>query len=612
MQRTHYRKIPARKGKKGSALLFIMAFLSFLVVLAGSVGLITVSNLEQSTTKFEQKRARYAAIAGLQLSLLEFRSDPMWPSGSMGLAPPEPSVALPNHPGLEYRIQVLNNVDEAADRIPAVKAPDGSWVPGMSVWVESTGAVKGSDVEYAVVALVSRARPKFNEAAYGYGDIELKGKTLVDGYDSSTGPYAESFDAGDSSTWSQDGSVGSDTGITIGANSVVDGDASVSPAGASGGTPNIASAGTLTGSELIAERAKLDIDFRPPSHLTHSTTDVSAPSGGSVSLLPGSYRTIDLQPGSTLQLAPGTYYVSEDFLADGAHIVSSGTESDPVVIYVGQSMELTNGSVVNSGAAGNPKTLELYFTDEDTSGGSPSSTLVMRGDSHLSAVAAGRFLTATIEGSELYGALIAEGVITENTGAGLKPEEQPGLHYDTSLKNRPLSGMGTWTITSQRDSRRSVGTAVASADEPVKPPDYVAFDPAMAGGTTTTTGGSSSGGSSGGGSSSGGSSGGSGFSGSSSGGSSSSSAGSSSSSSSSSGGSGSSSSSGGSSSGGSTATTGTGGGGSGLTGSSGGSGLTGNGTGKGTGNGSSSSGGGTGSSGFGSSGGITTTDGGAI
>ncbi len=474
-----------KKSHKGATLLVIMALLSCLVMMAASVGLNTVSNLNQAEEKFLMRRARFAALGGLQMALSQLREDSSWPGGT-GLHELPGPVDLPGSPNLEYRLRILNNVDEGAARIPAIMAPDGSWVPGMAVWVEARARIKGSEKEFGVVALLSRRRPKFEHAAYGYGPVDLRGATVVDGYDSSIGPYTSSFDPGDSTSYQRNASVGSDQSIAIAGGAAVDGDAIVSPEGASSGTPNIAAAGTLSGAEIVAERSKMDLDFKPPSHLRPNMTDISVPNGGTVNLTPGSYRNIELHPGSVLNFAPGTYYVSADFDIDGAVVNTTTDASNPVIIYVGKSMNLRNGAQVNGGESGTPRSLELYFTDEDTSGGSPSSKLRMSGRSELTGLAAGRFLEATIDNSDLFGALIAVGVIAD--GPSSSDGSRSGIHFDTSVKGAAMNGMATWQMTSVRDQHRGEllsGTSGGGPESPIKPPDYIAFEPTTGGGVTT-------------------------------------------------------------------------------------------------------------------------------
>lgn len=472
-----------------------MALLSVLIVMAGSVGLTTVSQLDQAEQKFRLRKARFAALGGLQLSLLQLRDDAAWPGGSPGLHSLPGWTALPESPGLEYSVRVLNNVDEGAQKVEAAKAPDGSWVPGMSVWVECKGRLKDDEQEFGVVALVSRRRPRFDHAAYAYGPVDLRGGSVVDGFDSTLGAYTPDFDPGNAASWDKNAPIGSDQAISIEAGAAVDGDAVVSPHAASGGTPNIASAGTLSGEELVAERAKMDLDFKRPAHLTASGTDINVPTG-TFDLAPGSYRNIDVRAGAVLNLAPGTYYISDTMSLDGAIVQSSGGAENPVIIYVGKSMTLVNGSKVNGGAAGTPRAMELYFTDEDTSAGAPRSTLQMSGHSELSALAAGRFLEATVQNSDVYGALIAVGVVTEGGAAGGAGGHASGIHFDTSIKGRAMNGVASWQVTALRDldlGELVAGTTSGGGMEPVKPPDYVAFEPGGSGGVTGTTGGGGSG-----------------------------------------------------------------------------------------------------------------------
>ena len=469
--------------KRGSALFLVLVLTVVLLLMMAAVGNRTVHDLIRVDQASAKKKARFAAFGGLRIAVSELQQDETWPGSGLRT---EARKTLPGSNELDYQLRILNNV-APGPVIRALQAPDRSWVPGMAVWVESIGYTKDDKHSFGVVALLSNERPVFDHAAYGSGPIELRNGSTVDGWDSQNGPYQGDFDPSNPATHDVNAPVGSNDSITVDGSSAVDGDASVGTSGSPGGVPNIAVAGTLTGQEIAAERDRLDLEFKRPETLPATGPSLNA-SGGSapVTLQPGSYNGIKAVNNATLELQPGTYYIRDKVEVNAASLNCVGaTEDDPVILYIGKGMELDQGAILNGGGAGNPRHLQVYFCDEDTVNNRPHSSLDVNNQSQVNMVAAGRWLTATVSQSDLFGALIAVGVVGDGGG----------LHFDTSLKGDPMRGSAQWNVTTVRDMLASEvvgGTNGGSGPPPPRPPDlYLAQDNATS--ATGNTGGSNNG-----------------------------------------------------------------------------------------------------------------------
>lgn len=466
----------------GSALVIILVFTSVLAMMVGAVGLLTVQNLNQASQRTEEKIARYAAYGGIQKALEQVTANPNWPGSH---ARTELAVGdLEGSSEMQYQLQVINNV-HSANVVPAVMAPDNSWVPGMSVWVECRGFRRGSDQKTGLVALLSASRPVFDHAAYGLDRFEARGDVLVDSWDSRNGEYSQTYDPSDAGSASKQGDVGSNGSIALDG-ATVDGDLVVGPSGAPGGIPNISQIGSeVSGSNQIAQRNKLNLSFTAPAGMATTGPAELVADNETVTLTPGTYESISAGNHSVVRLQSGTYYIRDKMDLKGAQVIGEGSEEEPVVLYVGKELTAANGTVINGGKQGNPNTFQTYFTDEDTTGSGPKSTLKIDDGSQVNFVAAGRWVQAYIGEGDLYGSLVAVG-----TAVQPPPGKHAGLHYDRTLKGKQASkGRSTWRVVALRDESPAellAGTGGGSGPVPPRPRDWVAVS-GGAGGRVTGT-----------------------------------------------------------------------------------------------------------------------------
>lgn len=482
------------QSRRGIALFLVLVQIAVLAIVVAALGTMALKNLQSTSSKSWQRQARHAAYAGIQASLAKLDSDPNWsPSAAW-------SQPLGHGGELHYSVEVVNNVNNADGDV--VLAPDNTWVPPGTAWIRSRGYLGevGTYQTSALIALVSRARPVFDHAAFAQEKIELSNASQVNSYRASVGRTPQSGLGADAARLAHLGTNSSAGGaITISGTSWTDGNAYSGLGSNPVGVVAINSGSQLTGGKLTLEERKDVFRFH---------TSLNGTSGPAVSIpafTPAGYsfpwETADMTGDQPRQAAyssfevrvnnpdwnvatnlfAGEYFVEGDltFRSSGSFRsslhptvvnVHANTEF-PVIFYVKGNVLLDNvkiNTVLPSSLPGSPspRTLQIYtLTDGKT---------FRMNNSELHAVVGGRGLSAEIvNGSELYGAVIAGRVALDSAK----------IHYDSDLRGITLNGRSAWDILSMKEA--SVGEADSAAGQlagaPPRPPALkdVALDPGL-------------------------------------------------------------------------------------------------------------------------------------
>jgi hypothetical protein len=302
----------------------------------------------------------------------------------------------------------------------------------------STLMAGGSLYSYAIFA-----------TANSCGAITLSGGSTVDSFNSSMGPYSPSNDQ------LSGGNVGTNGNVTLnGSKTTIYGSAAVDSMTTGNcsktSDPGLTTSGgaQVTGPPaggLVALNGPITYPAPPAPNPAPPTTDQnisgSCPSGmtgckntgnKTVTLPPGSYGNVQLNGGTTANLATGTYDFNSLILS-GNSVLYVSPGSGPIIINVAgnglsggnSALDLSGGSMVN--ASGKPSNLEFFY------GGTHGVNL----SGGLQAYATLYAPMAPVNmsgGTDFFGALIGS-TVTDSGGTK--------IHYDTSLTD-VASGQYLW------------------------------------------------------------------------------------------------------------------------------------------------------------------------
>ncbi len=460
----------ARKPR-GMALIVVMVILMVVAIVVASFGTLALENLKATSAKSWERQARFAAYAGVQSSLALLDQDPEFSTE-------EYTAQLGQNGELRYSIEVHNNVFSQDGS--ATLAPDNTWIPPGAAWVRSHGYLGdvGSYQNSALIALVSRARPKFDHAIFAEDSIEIIGASTVNSYDSTRG-YDNTASAPGSEA-RREAHLGTNStsagAISVGSGSWVDGNAYIGL----DGQPNTNftnGGGTLTG-DLLKLDEEVDLfTFHTPLENQHS---IGSSSGGPLTIpyfdpdtgsdgsyifpwevepldghLPQrmSFNSLTVQANNptwdlATNLFSGEYYIAgnlagkhNDNLAGGETLVVNVHANDefPVVLYVAGDIDLNNVKFNTNeppATESNPRRLQIYSV-------TPGATFTLSGGSELHALVAGKGLKVQVtEGSRLFGGIIAGKVTVRDSQ----------IHYDTSVLGLAMHGRTAWDILSLKEA----------------------------------------------------------------------------------------------------------------------------------------------------------------
>jgi hypothetical protein len=467
-------------GRSGAALAAVLLMSLILIGFVAAVGLLSRRDIALVNIRQWEKQAKYAAHAGLMRALGELQPpNTSWEAGF-------DKVPMPDDPQLSYSVEVFNNYD-GSKGLPGAWAPDGTtFVPRGAVWLRSVGIVGDRHTEgvAGLVGLAGNFRPTFDHALFGDSRVEVNAGSQISAFNSETGaPIAAPDGASIMSNAS-----GTPAIRVTGAGTVVQGNA-ISGVSSDPLDPSVieVSGGATVNQKLAADETTKILPFelaRPAgiflgNNLTldgvtyqlpgHDPADPASPAGN--------YDMISLSNGATLELAAGTYFVSEIQVSGGSKIVlqSNVDEQHPVVIYVDRAVTILGNSEIGRSSPPlasefleAPRRLQVYFRDDPVTPAA-NHLLAMSGQCKAFMVCAGPRLQATIsDQSELYGALMAGSATLAQASK---------VVYDARLEGVLMDGQGKLTILSTEDVSKEVAALVAQ-EEPVPPGSAVGAMPA--------------------------------------------------------------------------------------------------------------------------------------
>ncbi len=286
-----------------------------------------------------------------------------------------------------------------------------------AVQVLATGTspptVTSSTGVQCVIKAVFKQQFGFPFALVGTVNVMISGGlSLVDSFNSATGPYASSADS--------NGDVRSSADITI-SNSTVKGDATA------GGT--VTNGGTVTGATTNSATPPVTLGPSPVAPCGPPFSSGSGITGGTYNSANGN---LIVSGGGTATLANGTYCFNSIALSGGSKLVVNG----PVVVYLLSFLAMSGGSIVNNTL--NAANLQLL------SSGTGQGTISLSGGSggYMTIYAPGTEVDLS-GGSEVFGAIV---------GSSVNISGDSKVHLDKALNNSPGLQGGVVTATVKRES----------------------------------------------------------------------------------------------------------------------------------------------------------------
>jgi hypothetical protein len=455
----------ARK-KFGAGLMFVMGIAGVLAMFTGAVGLGAVNHLHNVRAEGEIDQARFAATGGIQAALARLSRPRHWPTASepwgdgnvssdvdFNYDPDVTKLRSASNPTLLAEVRIYNNTANAFHR--CTQGPDGVPIPNDRILVISSGIYNDGVRREAttVSALVKPSGVSFDKAMFGNSEVKVLG-SLVDCVDSSVAGWTPAtYTPYDMVTNPVTGaSIASNNNllnsIELDGASKVDGNINSGPNSVLGAITYLGA--LVTGSDGSLASAK-------------DNNKVFAPATGTTSLSAGDANYTG--PATILTLNGGSYTVGGDLnLSGGMSVVVTA----PTTIYVSKNVNITGGTKLN--ITGKPSDLQIY------SSGSSTNSIEIK-DSQGSFLMAGAELTAHIDNSEVFGAVVANKV---------KAENNTKLHYDKALAGS-FFGSTDWTTDSFL-GRGSIKTVTVTP-----PPGGPPSDPMAASATGGTSGGTTGG-----------------------------------------------------------------------------------------------------------------------
>ena len=193
-----------------------------------------------------------------------------------------------------------------------------------------------------------------------------------------------------------------------------------------------------------------------------------------VQLEPGGYQSVEVPPGQTLELTAGVYFFKDELKVNGGKIIVRG--DGPSIVFCGEKAtfvdarinpdrstsqlqlcftdDLEDEAVLNdvtdsvsdifAGSAGDADNWKNMIAPPKTGGGREGfSVLESRGGTEIRGSISGRALVADMQGSELFGSIMANVVRADNSK----------VHQDLALKGSNLMAAGGWALESVHQVR---------------------------------------------------------------------------------------------------------------------------------------------------------------
>ena len=448
-----------KKRDGGSALLFTLIIVFFLVLMVGAVGNLSANNLQNVAKQHWQKKARFAAYAGVQHGLAELVQDDTYDSLM-------DKIPLNGDNDLLYTVEFYNNVSGSTGRW-ANPPKNDIWVPAGTCYIFSVASLRNRENAgvSGFAALVGPQRPKFSHALFGGDKVTLANSEVLE--HDPDGMTDSSVDDTANIGTNRDMAAAPPLNFGIEATgSTVEGQLRVG-VGAPLSLVNVNS--TTHQGIAAAEEAKILSRFEK-NGLALGTAPPT-PWTGTVTLLAGAYGDITVPDGVTLTLAPNggrTNFSFGSLTLDAGSRVSldpAFTTEDPACVYI-QGAGNFNGTAAkpvlinaaDTAPATAPALLQIYFEGQDPSDGATvpgvlNMTYVGNPTTDMSSqfLVAGHDLTLTASNCDFVGAVTGN-LVTFNSST---------MRYDVRLRGVPMAGTAQFALLNNSEVPKVVADAAA-------------------------------------------------------------------------------------------------------------------------------------------------------
>ncbi|MGE0488641.1 MAG: hypothetical protein AB7S38_05470 [Vulcanimicrobiota bacterium] len=350
------------------------------------------------------ERALWAAEAGIRQTLEGLTKDVSYR--------PKSGYTAMAHTGESYKVQVFTSLNS-----PIKLSTSG-------LYVLSTGRDRsGLERRVAVVVTISQGSSPVSFSVFA-NHLDMSGGCSMDSFNSTVGSYPRGSEATVATNATKAAS------IELSGGSYIQGRIQVGPGGVTGEarpskpTKNTNNVVWKDWSCWSLDESNLDKPIELPA--------VSSPSAGSTDLkvnykgadvAPGSYAELQASGGGEVRLKGGVYVFKSIKLTGGAKLSFTGT-SEPAVVYITESLDMSNGVFYNTSLR--PKNLVFMLAkgaEAKLTGGAQAYAIVYGPEANLD-------LTG---GTDLYGALV---------GNDVKLRGGSRVHYDVDLAKNPPAVFG--------------------------------------------------------------------------------------------------------------------------------------------------------------------------
>lgn len=453
--------------QRGIGLLVVLTAVTILALFTGAILLTTVRTLHAVSDGEKLDKARYAAFSGIQTALSRLNAPPdgvRWshciqpPTAGAPTTPPTPVtseledlmlVTFRGDPDVSAVVGVYNNSLFCPVEFRTATAPDGTAIPLGSIYISSTGIVKGKKkLELTTVgALLNASGYTFENALFSDGELNVT-SGVIDSFESTktTAPtghgtlavpaeyamgtgglpffYAPYLDptqpAGSRQLATPLGGakVGSNTRIKVGA-------AAGPPSGGppSGGPPSGDTGVALVDGDGVARDAA-DVMETPPDGDLLGSPQSSAEKSIPKTFVPAGATPLVVPTSGAIVLQPGTSYVVDGGLTLDGRDVTIGTGTGVVTVYVNGDVDIKNSTLNLKGL---PNALQIYVVDDPVA--EAAGDVKLEGTKGSFLMAGGNAEMEVKGQCDIFGALMAKKL---QFGGNSK------LHYDKSIGGTPM------------------------------------------------------------------------------------------------------------------------------------------------------------------------------
>jgi hypothetical protein len=377
-------------SRSGSVLVTVIIFVMVLAGLGSSMLRVDMSISDSRRSDGAAQRAYFAAESGIDEAFILLRSR---------LIEPEEG----------------DTITVGSEQIPRTLANSRYWaeVTRLDAWrfqVISTGACEGERKRQECVFTTAPAG-FFQYAAFAMDGLLLGAGAATNSYDPTLGAFANQSMRGN-------GGVGSNGNVTLGANTVINGDAVTGEGG------SILENGANV--VITGDRGSLDEDMafppiEPPAVASSGPLNATVDSTIGPGLI--GFDEVSAQSGATLTIEGPAQVVMSDFTLGGGSSLVIDSSNGPVEIYTGGDWDISADSTVRT-TSESAREFQLFIGGDTDSSADPATVSLNANTVLHGAIYAPEASISVPADFELFGSLIAR---------SLTFGESARLHFDESL-----------------------------------------------------------------------------------------------------------------------------------------------------------------------------------